>query len=46
MTAQTSDTAISSSAMRRIALVHGLVAFVYNAAILAASVNVAASLLG
>jgi len=46
MTAQTSDTAISSSAMRRIALVHGLVSFVYNAAILAASVNVAASLLG
>ena len=46
MTAQTSDTAVSSSAMRRLALIHGLVSFVYNAAILAAAVNVAASLLG
>jgi len=45
MTAQTSDTAVSSTPMRRLALIHGLVAFVYNAAILAASVNVAASLL-
>ena len=41
---QTADVSISGRAMRRMALVHGLIAFLFNTVILAATVNVAASL--
>jgi uncharacterized membrane protein len=44
MTAQTSDVAVTSRAMRRLALAHGVVAFFYNTLILALAVNVAAGL--
>ena len=41
---QTGDVDISSRRMRRLALAHGLIAFVFNTVILAATVNVAAGL--
>lgn len=44
MTAQTSDTGISSNAMRRIVTVHGIFAFFFNTVIVAAAVNIAVSL--
>jgi uncharacterized membrane protein len=44
MTAQTSDVEVASTAMRRLTLVHGVVAFFYNTLILALAVNVAAGL--
>ena len=44
MTAQTADTAISSSAMRGEVLVHGIVSFFFNAIIVAAAVNLAVTL--
>jgi uncharacterized membrane protein len=43
--AQTGDVATVSPAMRRISLVHGIVAFSFNTAILALTINVGASLL-
>lgn len=43
--AQTGDVDTISHAMRRVSLVHGIVAFVFNTAILALSINVGASLL-
>ena len=45
MTAQVSDTATASLAMRRLVLVHGILSFFFNTAILALGVNLAASLL-
>ena len=44
MTAQVSDVTTSSAAMRRLVLVHALLAFLFNAAVVAAAVNLAASL--
>lgn len=44
MTAQTSDTAITSSQMRRINLVHAIVSFFFNTVLVAAAVNVAVAL--
>jgi uncharacterized membrane protein len=44
MTAQTADTGISSTAMRRAVLLHGVVSFFFNTVIVAAAVNVAVSL--
>ena len=44
MTCQVSDVTTSSAAMRRLVLLHGLVAFVFNAVILAAAVNIAAGI--
>lgn len=44
MTAQTSDTAITSTAMRRINLIHAIVSFFFNTVLVAAAVNVAVSL--
>ena len=41
---QTADVSITGRAMRRMALAHGLIAFLFNTVILAATVNVAASL--
>lgn len=43
--AQTGDVGTVSPAMRRITLVHGIVSFVFNTAILALTINVGASLL-
>jgi uncharacterized membrane protein len=43
--AQTGDVSTVSRAMRRVSLIHGIVAFVFNTAILALSINVGASLL-
>lgn len=45
MTSQTSDVAITSQRVRRIALLHGLIAFGFNAVIVALSLNLASSLL-
>jgi uncharacterized membrane protein len=44
MTAQTADTGITSPAMRRAVLLHGVVSFFFNTVIVAAAVNVAVSL--
>ena len=41
---QTADVAISSQAMRRLVLLQSLLSFVFNAAILALTINIAASL--
>ncbi len=46
MTAQVSDVTTASPSMRRLVLVHALVAFVFNAAVLATAVNLAAGLAG
>jgi uncharacterized membrane protein len=45
MTCQVSDVQISSKAMRRLATVHGLIAFAFNTAILALFVNIIAGLI-
>ena len=42
---QTADIAISSRALRRIALLHCLLAFLFNTTILALSINIGASLI-
>ena len=44
MTCQVSDVQISSQRMRRLALVHGLISFAFNTAILAMFVNIIAGL--
>lgn len=44
MTAQTSDTAITTNAMRRLVVVHGIFAFFFNTVIVAAAVNIAVTL--
>lgn len=44
MTAQTSDTSVTSTAMRRITLLHSVLAFFFNTVILALAVNAAVSL--
>lgn len=44
MTAQVSDVQIASGAMRKVALVHGMLSFLFNTVLLALAVNVAASL--
>ena len=43
--AQTGDVATESRAMRRLSLLHGIVAFAFNTAILALTINVGASLI-
>ncbi len=43
---QTSDTAVSSRALRRLVTLHAVVAFFFNTAVLALTVNIAASLAG
>lgn len=43
MTAQTSDVGITSKAIRRTATAHGVVSFVFNTALVALMVNIAAS---
>ena len=44
MTAQTSDTAITSTEMRKVNLVHAIVSYVFNTVLVAAAVNVIVSL--
>jgi len=44
-TSQTSDVTITSSAMRRLALFHGVIAFFFNTTLLALAVNIAAGLI-
>ena len=44
MTCQTSDVDVSSTSMRRLTLVHGLISFCFNTAIIAMFVNIVASL--
>lgn len=46
MTAQTSDTSITTPAMRRINIVHSIVSFLFNTILVAAAVNVAVTLGG
>jgi len=43
--AQTADVSIASTPMRRVALVHCVVAYVFNAAVLGLTINIAASLI-
>ena len=45
MTFQTSDVNITSTAIRRLALVHALISFGFNVAIIAVAVNIATGLL-
>lgn len=45
MTAQTSDIAVTTTAMRRLTIAHAILTFFFNTVILAFSVNIAASLL-
>ncbi len=45
MTCQVSDVQVTSQGMRRLALVHGLLSFVFNTVILALSINLASGLL-
>lgn len=45
MTSQVSDVVVTSRIMRRLALMHGILAFTFNMAILALSINIVASLI-
>jgi uncharacterized membrane protein len=45
MTGQVSDVAVSSRPLRRLALLHGVIAFFFNTVILALAINIAASVL-
>jgi len=45
MTSQVSDVTISSRSLRRLALAHGVLAFIFNTAILALSINIIAGLI-
>ncbi|MBV8900598.1 MAG: DUF1345 domain-containing protein, partial [Verrucomicrobia bacterium] len=45
MTFQVSDVQITSPAIRRLALVHGLLSFMFNTVILALAINLASGLL-
>ena len=45
MTFQVSDVQITSQAIRRLVLVHGLLSFVFNTVILALAINLASGLL-
>ncbi|WP_442583469.1 DUF1345 domain-containing protein [Mesorhizobium sp. ASY16-5R] len=46
MTAQTSDVAITSTEMRKLSIVHGVVSFFFNTVLVAAAVNLAVSFAG
>ncbi|NTJ42353.1 DUF1345 domain-containing protein [Agrobacterium larrymoorei] len=46
MTAQTSDVAVTTTAMRKVTLVHSIVSFFFNTVLVAAAVNAAVSLAG
>ena len=46
MTSQVSDVDITSSVMRRLALLHGILSFFFNAVIIALSINIISGLIG
>ncbi|WP_019986572.1 DUF1345 domain-containing protein [Rudanella lutea] len=46
MTSQVSDVAIQSKAMRRLALLHGFLAFFFNTSIIALSINTVSNIIG
>jgi uncharacterized membrane protein len=46
MTAQTSDVAVTSTEMRKLSIVHGVVSFFFNTVLVAAAVNLAVSFAG
>jgi len=43
MTSQVSDVAVASRSMRRLTMIHGVLAFLFNIAVLALSINIIAS---
>jgi len=43
MTSQVSDVAVASRSMRRLTMIHGILAFLFNIAVLALSINIIAS---
>ena len=43
MTSQVSDVAVISRSMRRLTMIHGVLAFLFNIAVLALSINIFAS---
>lgn len=45
MTAQTADVAVSSPRMRRLVMLHGLLAFAFNTSIVALTINLLAGIL-
>ena len=45
MTSQTADVGIASSQIRRLVMVQGLVAFIFNTSLLALTINIAAGLI-
>ena len=45
MTSQVSDVAISNQSMRRLALIHGILAFFFNTSLLALGINLLASVI-
>jgi uncharacterized membrane protein len=45
MTSQVSDVAVASRSMRRLTLIHGVLAFLFNIAVLALSINIIASVI-
>jgi uncharacterized membrane protein len=45
MTSQTSDVAVASRSIRQLTLIHGVLAFVFNIAVLALSINIIASVI-
>ncbi len=45
MTSQVSDVAVASRSMRHLTLIHGMLAFVFNIAVLALSINIIASVI-
>jgi uncharacterized membrane protein len=45
MTSQVSDVAVTSRQMRRLTLIHGALAFIFNIAVLALSINIIASVI-
>ena len=46
MTSQVSDVSVTSSPLRRTVTAHGLLSFIFNAALLALAINLAASAIG
>ena len=45
MTSQVSDVAVTSRPLRRLTLIHGVLAFIFNVAVLALSINIIASVI-
>ena len=45
MTSQVSDVAVASRSMRRLTMIHGVLAFMFNIAVLALSINIIASVI-